>query len=266
MKKALIIVLCLVLCLAAFAGCSGGKNTATPDVATPDSTISEDIATFTVETAYADLAYPKKWQNDVKVDIDDNDGYIVSFSDGGVKLFDLQFDCGDGDVLGTLTRDGKNIILRVKFAALDKSDADYQKHVEMQNAVDVIISYLSKDYQFAEGEENYVNYDDVYEIKTGVVSLYYPKQWEDKVTADVKKDGVYFSCNGVKLFDILFGKADGAYLLGAYDGTDISILSYDLEQGKLSDAEYTALRAMQESVDVIISHLEKEELFVPNKA
>ena len=264
MKKGFIVVLCVLLFATALAGCN--KGAATPDEATVSSenAPAEDIETFAIKTAYADLAYPKQWENDVKVDIDETNGYVVSFSADGVKLFDLQFNCGSGDVMGTLVRDSENVILRAAFAKLDENDSNYKKHVEMQGGLDVILSHLAKDYNFAEGEENYVNTSEVYEIKTDVVSLYYPKQWENKVKVDVTDNGVYFSYKDVKLFDILFGTAEGAYLLGTYDGKDVSIVSYDLQQGDLSDNDFTTLRAMQESIDVIISNLEKDGNFRPS--
>lgn len=262
MKKLLLVLLSMLLCLTAFAGCqkeTDGEK-ATADTAVADAAI-DDIAVYQIETKYGNLSYPKEWKDKVHTEILQTNGYIVIFSTGVTKLFELQFNCGSGDVLGTLTHEGENVVVRVAFAELNKKSLDYESCVKMQNAVDVIVGHLVSDYGFAEGEEMYVNTDDVYEIKTDVLPLYYPAQWQDVVTVDVSGEKAAFSCGDVRLFDIVFGDSAKGTLLGSCDGTDVYAVSYDIERGELSDGEYTRLLAMQESIDTVIEGFGKTEGF-----
>lgn len=267
MKKTIIFIISLMLCVLALSACGAkkdeSKQASDATVATENVEATVDnIETYEIKTKYGDLSFPKEWEEDVTVKIDDKDGYTVGFYAGKTKLFDLQYNCGSGEVLGTLNNDGENVIVRVSYAELDKKSADYDKYADMQNSVDLITDRLEKNYDFAKGDEIYVSGDDVFEIKMEPTSLYYPSQWKDKVTVDVNDGKATFSSDKVKLFDIIFGEADdNAYLVGSYDGTDVYIVSYDIEQGKLSDNDFMNLRAMQESVDVIIDHLRQDEKF-----
>lgn len=266
MKKILGIIICAVLLCGTLACCSnGGSSDASGDSsssAVETTSVNDDVEVFVIKAVEWEFKYPKEYEKSVKTDVkEENGGTTVTFSSDNKKLFDLQLNCGSGDVLGTLTKDGKNTIVRVSYEKLDKNDKNYSKYYAMQGAVDAIITNLKKDYDFKEGEENYVNSQDVYEIPTKVVSLYYPKQWQGVVKTAEADDSVVFSYGDTKLFEIVFKESPGATILGSYNGTPVGIISPNLEKGKLTDHEYTTILAMQESVDTIIQNLEKQDGF-----
>ena len=260
MKRLVLLFVCVLSFVFVFIGCTNNVSTPNNVIAT----ISNDIQTYTIETDYCDLKYPVEWKEKVKTNIESKDNeYIVHFLSDDTDLFDLLFNCGSGDVLGTLLLDGENVVIRVSFAELNPKVPSYDDYVKMQAGVEVILSNLSSDYDFIAGEEYSYDKDSVYEIKTDVVSLYYPLQWKDIVTVKQSDDVVSFVCDDIKLFDIFFNEAvDGASLMGTYDGTDIFLLTYDIEQDQLSDYSYNSLCAMQESVDVILDNLNNDSKFV----
>lgn len=266
MKKLLCILVCAILCCGIFA-CCGNEDSSTQDsssAATADSvqeTVA-DVETFTVKAGEWEIEYPKEYEKSVKTEVkEENDGTTVSFSSGDKKLFTLEFNCGSGDVLGTIKKDGKNTIVRVSYEKLDEKDKNYKTYMAMQNAVDVIISNLNKKYDFAEGQELYVGSDEVYEIPTKVVTLCYPKQWQDKVKIEESDDTVTFSNGETKLFAVVFKEVPEATMLGTYKGTPVGVISYGIEKGKLSDHDYTTMLAMQESIDTVINGIEKQDDF-----
>ena len=93
---------------------------------------------------------------------------------------------------------------------------------------------------------------DVFEIKTDVVSLYYPKKWEDKVQVKVKDNTVKFMQKKDEVFDICFGQEKGVPL-GYYGDTSVSVVEYD--------AETDEQKEMKEDINVIISHLREDSKF-----
>ena len=268
MKK----LLCLLLigCFAALlvTGCSSEKKDNTQDTS-EESSATEAAPTeaepekpsqeaFEIETAYATLKYPETLKEKVKVTESDN---TVSFSSGKTKLFDLIFDGDEGELLGTLVNDGKYTVVCIKQYSIDKEAENYTELSEMIGSIDVLLDYLAYDYDFVKGEIVDAEDDEsVFEIETSLTSLYYPQKWKDKVTVAVEDQLVSFSSGDVKLFDLHFG-GDKGDVLGFYKDTEIRVVLYDVEKGKLSDKEYSELLGMKDGINVIIDYLAKDKNF-----
>ena len=270
-RLAVILTLCAVFAL--FAGCENGKND--PETTQSASPVTEDIRTETapntaatetqeptsettedtaesqdgyclIETSFAALKYPAKWQDKVDFDVSDEK---VSFSANGTPVFDLLVNSDEGDVMGTLlTGDEESVYINIR-----RYDVEDGELSEMQDDAEVILQNLIRDYDFVPGEKVNSSLMDIY---TSVVTLKYPEKWSDKVTIDVREGGVYFSCWGTPLFDIIFSECDG-YLLGTYGSTPIYIIDYPVEGDELA--------AMQEDVNVILHNLMKDEQFTLNQ-
>lgn len=96
----------------------------------------EDTSVFEIKTDVTTLYYPNKWKDKVTVK---EDGKTVSFMIDKRKLFDLRFEKSDGYLLGTY--DGTPIYM-VEYKAENDDE------IAMQQDVNVIIEYLSKDKKF----------------------------------------------------------------------------------------------------------------------
>ena len=275
MKKIIALFITAALSLSITAGCSSGNNSKTSEssessessfvIATPDSVIDKDteIEVFTIKTDYAELRYPKYWEGKVSVKAEKQ---TVSFTaeNEKVKLFDLLFDSEQGYRLGSFTSDGKNHTLNIVEGEIDKKSENINTYMQMQDDVNVLVSFLKKDYGFesasettTEGsavDEEKEKEKNVFEIKTGVVSLYYPSKWQSKVKTEVKSDRVLFSCGDEKLFDIVFGGKDGD-LLGKYKDTEVRIVPYELKNST------DELIEMQEDVNVLLHKLMEDKAF-----
>ncbi len=265
MKRILCCLLTVCLIAAVFAACSDKKDdTAAKDEAvsgeTSETATEKPIEVYEIETKYCTLKYPKEWKDKVNVMIDDSDVYTVRFACGKVKLFDLTFNGGDGYTLGTVIGKDENIVVRLMSYDIDKKAKNYEELNAMSGSVNVIIEHLNADYTFEKTDESEDDSNSVFEIKTSLTTLYYPQKWEDSVTIISEDNAVYFSCGNTKLFDLLFDSDKGDFL-GSYDGTDISVVSYDIKKGKLSDEEYTNLLGMQDGLNVILGYLDKDKLF-----
>lgn len=214
----------------------------------PPASQEEIVDTFEISTPYAILKYPQKWKDQVTVDISTEK---VSFSSSGTPLFDLRFNCDDGYVLGTIIGEEENTV----FSITDYS-VENEELAGMQEDVNIILQHLMSDYDFAVGEKVIKEDTSTFDIETPLVTMKYPSKWKDKVTIDVREDGVSFSCAGTQLFDLMFVSCDG-YLLGTYNGTPIYIIDYPIDGGELC--------AMQEDVNVILEHLMQDEQFTINQ-
>lgn len=135
-----------------------------------------------------------------------------------------------------------------------RGDVAVEKHFEIYAA---FVSFFPlSDYGFKTGEQPEQKEDTkLFEIKTDVVSLYYPEKWKDKVDVKVNGKTVSFMNNGDKVFDLRFENCDG-YLLGTYKNTPIYIVEY---KAKNDDQV-----AMQQDVNVIINNLSKDKNFIIN--
>lgn len=119
------------------------------DVPAPD---TDDDATFTIDTKYAKLEYPQKWENRVDINVTDS-GTKVSFamrsSAGKLPLFDLVFGSGDGFLLGLLPDGNAKVELWIVSYDVDRSKlslSEFEEFCAMQEDVNVIISKLVDNY------------------------------------------------------------------------------------------------------------------------
>ena len=247
---------------------SGKKTGSTADSASNSQTASkaetpsfvklvEDSETYKIDLGFIELRYPTKFKDSVTVagaeKHEATDKFTVSFSVNNVNLFDLYFNDKKDSVLGTLDVDGNQVGVYVKTYVLKDKDAEY---MEQQESLNVIIQALIADYGFKPGVEPEVaESNEVFEIKTDVVSLYYPAKWKDKVDVKVNGKTVSFENEGKSVFDIRFEECDG-FLLGTYKTTPVYIVEHEAK----NDEQV----AMQQDVNVIISQLEKDTNFKIN--
>lgn len=216
---------------------------------------------FLTTTKYCDLAYPQKWKTNVEVVMNEGDNYSVKYmTKEGVDLFEIYFDSEKGDILGTIKNGNTCVALSVVVSEIDNDNDNYNEILTMQEDMNVIINYLDTKYQFMPGEV--VDNDNIstYAIKTPVVTLYYPKKWEDVVNVDVKDTAVSFSYKDTKLFDIYFGDLNGN-LIGTYKDKKIGIVSHSIDSDGLSKEDTEIALEMQESVNVIIENLKLDAEF-----
>lgn len=221
---------------------------------------------FTIETDFCNLSYPHKWEKSINYEIHNyGDGYTVGFSSEGNNLFDLIFNVEEGEFIGSFKLDNKTIVVNASTYEIDSSIKNYKNLSMMQDDMSIIIYYLVKDYGLDfESVEIELLSNEVYQIETSKVQLYYPVTWQYKVQVNETSKGVEFSSDGVKLFDINFGGTEGS-LLGKYLGQEIRIVTYVIDESQYNNSRYTELRSMQEDIDIIIKHLEEDENFKLNE-
>ena len=223
----------------------GSKNT--DSVATSDEETSATVSsveTYTISAGGLKLKYPQKWKDFVKVEADDEEAV---FSKDGNPVMVLTFNSDDGDVLGTVKEDEYIV---VRFKLFDAKDKDMEM---MQEDLSVVIENLKRDYDFVSGAALEKNDDSAFEIKTDVVSLYYPTKWKDKVSIDVEPDRVSFKRGKSELFDFVFAESDKGDYLGSYKGTPVYVVTY-----KVTDSEAAS---MQEDLNVVLQHLREDSGF-----
>lgn len=230
---------------------------AVPDTETPTAEPEPVYEPMVISTEYADLKYPGKWADRVTVK---TEGNAVRFSSGSVSLFDILFNGTEGVVLGTIQGEDRNTVVRMINYAIPADAADYDACCGMQEDVNFIMEALKNDYDFVAGKEVLKEDDSVFEIRTGVISLYYPNKWKDVVDVSVEDDAVRFSCGETPLFSVLFGQSEGS-VLGSCNGTSVSITFDELDESGFSSEEFDRLCAMQEDVNVVIQGLMSAEDF-----
>lgn len=149
MKRIFALLLCIGIA-AVFAACGSNGENATPDSASSNSSsihpsngnnvIDPNETFFTIETEYADLSYPEKWQKKVSVEVS-KDKVSFSTADKKVKLFDLCFGGKDGYVIGDLN-DKKTAELRAVSYNIDSKVNNFDECCAMQEDMNVIIQKL----------------------------------------------------------------------------------------------------------------------------
>ena len=264
MKKTLSVITTVALAAALLASCGGkdenkdsAKQTesaletqiATESSEAPETDVETEAVEGTFEIPFAGLVlkYPEKWKDAVTTEEGD-DGSLV-FSTNGAPLFTL-FANGDHIVLGTVKGE-KYTVLSLDFAQIDDGD---ESAAAMQEDINVIISHLSEDYDFAMGAVLEQEDDTTFAIETGVTTFYYPAKWQDRVKVDVSDAQVSFSADGVALFELVFSETDDGYPIGTYDGTPIYVVDHPVEGDEYAE--------MQDAMNVILQHLLEDEKFV----
>ena len=111
----------------------------------------------------------------------------------------------------------------------------------------------------ANTESASVDDDAVFAIETSLTTLYYPEKWKDQVTVTVEDAQVSFTTtDGTQLFELVFAESDEGYFIGTYGETPIYMIDHMVYDDTLA--------AMQEDVNVIISHLMEDEQFTMSTA
>ena len=270
---AAIVVIAAVVIISVIA--NGGSGTKKVDKEDPEATeatetveateppfvqLVDEADTYQIDLGFAKLRFPNAYKDTIKIEgvkeYQYSDGFVLKFTaaDNGVKLYDLYFNQQKDDILGTLTTDAGYTYIYVESNALDPDDVE---HIAMQETINVIISGMINDYEFATNEILTEDFDnsEVFAIETDVVTLYYPTRWQDKVEIKVEGNTVSFKSGDKNIFDLRFEECDG-YLLGTYDGTPIYMVEYPVS----SDEE----SAIQQDVNIIIQHLMEDEKFEIN--
>lgn len=99
---------------------------------------------YRIDTPFAALYYPQKWEDAVTVTIN---GKSVTFSYGEIALFDICFEERDGAFLGTY--DGTPVYAVSCDVSPEHVSADeYRDICAMQDDINVILEYLRKDEKF----------------------------------------------------------------------------------------------------------------------
>lgn len=216
----------------------------------------EDEDTYLIDVGFVSLRYPKEYKDIVKVEgakkHSVSDSFTVKFTSGKTELFVLYFNENKGNLLGTIVTEDGNSIVRVKTNVIDQTETEL---IKQQEALNVIIQGLISDYDFRVNEEITKEDDAVFEIKTDVVSLYYPEKWKEKVDVKIKGKTVSFVNDGTPLFDLCFEDCDG-YLLGTYGDTPVYIIEHKIKGDEQA--------AMLQDVNVIINHLAEDKNFEIN--
>lgn len=269
MKKIALILASIILLSSAamLSGCGDKKKTdssGSGSTATSDQAVKPDTdKVFVIKTKYGDLKYPKRWEKQVKTKIKEGDVYTVSFTYGDkTGLFDLNFGGGDGYLLGTLKHEGKDVQVFADDKELDNKAKNYDDLCIMQEDMNTIMQYLAIDYDFkAGGSANTATVaptesNEVYEIKTSIGTLKYPKKWQKKVTTKESGDTVAFYSDDVKIFELQLGGKDG-FSAGKLNGKDLRIVTYEFDEKKLGQQRFDELCAMQDDLNVILDNLKK---------
>lgn len=247
MKK-VIIAMAVLLCVFSLCSCE-----------------TEETGITTVETPYCELTLPEDYAGNVEHKVVSEEPYTVEFSTtDGTSLFSLSFGGETENLIGTIVGEKENTVVYAAFAELDEADSNYEELLRYQNGINTIIEHLVSDSGLVANE--IIEYEDTstFEIKTSVTTLFYPNKWKDIVKIENTDEQVKFSYNGEKLFDLVFTECDG-YLLGTYKDTPIYIISYNVDESKYTEEEYYDICGMENSVNVILENLMKDENFIINE-
>lgn len=154
MKKKIIWLVLVLFVLAVCAACGNAqpiddnaKENTSPTTETAEPNSDE---TFEIETSFANLQYPQKWQNKIRSEETENGVEFYSKLDGKDEklVFTLEFGESEGYHLGTM---GETDVYIVE-AELDFdetwTDEEKQEIYDMQEAVNVILQGLAETDEF----------------------------------------------------------------------------------------------------------------------
>ena len=272
MKKIASVIAAIMVFALMISGCnnktvqSGQQETETSVLvgSTPD-TGKKDDNVFTINTKYGDLKFPTKWKDDVEVKISEEEPYTVSFTsrENGERIFSLHFGKGEGYLLGTLNSNDEQIKVFVDNAELDAKAKDYDKLCEIQEDVNVILNHLTEDYDFKPAVQNIPTEEntEVYEIKTTIATFCYPTRWKDRISVKDEDGTVSFFSDDVDVFELKLGGTDG-FSVGTYDGKDLRLVTFAFTQYKDDQKRFEELCQMQEDVNVLLDHLDRDKAFI----
>lgn len=210
-----------------------------------------------IDTPYCVLYFPERWEDVLSVNAYADSGYHVEFSgrtEGGEprRLFDVTFDTGEGDLLGTVeTGDGTSRVY-IRFYEPDSeglSQTAYDSLLAMQESANELIARLP----LADPEPEQPEF---LTIETEWGDLRYSAKWEDTLAVKQGGDTVSFLAvtreGEIELFHVVFSDdPDGA--LGSLEGKWVHVLMEELPQlaGETADLVY----GMQDGVNDLIDGL-----------
>lgn len=107
----------------------------------------EDEESYVIETEYVRLYFPKKWEENLEIEIVEKDAYIVEFY-GKVegkdcqKIFDIVFNGDAEKMLGTVEANGENIYVGFNFAEPEISENWTIEEADIIYAMQEDVNYL----------------------------------------------------------------------------------------------------------------------------
>lgn len=254
MKK-IIILLCFLFCVFMTSCSSINSNDKNP--------VEEidDIELFYIATPYCDLAIPNEYKNIIGTKVLSNNPYTIKFEvlENNQHLFTLFFGKETDNLLGTLPLNEGNVILYADFGAIDEN-VDGNGVFNYQGCVNTIIEHLEKDNNFLIDQIITDTEKETFTIETNIVTLHYPKKWQDVVDVKITDNLVKFSTGEIPLFDISFEEGTGD-LLGYYDNEPIYLITYSIDEESMNSDEYFKYLSMQHDINVIIDYLLKDSKF-----
>ncbi len=259
------LALVLILISGMLASCNSvGKNGDETSNTVRQSIGKDAESVMAIRTPLCDIKFPSEWQDTADINVRSGAACVVEFKlkNGAVSVFDIVFNGTEGDRIGALITDNGKVDVRIKSYALDKNSPDYDKLSMMQEDINVIIHYLSEDYDFEVGGYTYQEEDSsVFKISAPFADLYYPKKWINTVSVNSEANSVHFTYGETKLFDIVYGDGEGD-TLGTYNGKAIKVVTYDISYGDFYEEEYDKIMEMQEDLNVILQYLMQNGNFI----
>lgn len=143
MKRFSLLLISAIMLLCVLTSCGQPDENESSQTSTTAETTTEeitfyksDVDTFKIETPYATLKYPSKWQDKCVVEKTDGNPYLVTIygkADENVKLFDVAFgDVPDNAyVLGTFISNNEEITVSL----IDYS-SEYSENYSVENCPD----------------------------------------------------------------------------------------------------------------------------------
>ena len=154
---ALCAVLVAIICVVFIVLINGGNGTNKVDNKGLEEIYPEEMKSFTTETDYCVVKYPEKWEDNTRVEVENNDFETIVKYYGTVGkhaeqlLFEVCFG-GAGEIpVGIITVDDVSTDVGITYAELDVKDwseEDANTIYAMQEDVNYIIMQLEKENNF----------------------------------------------------------------------------------------------------------------------
>ena len=198
---------------------------------------------MTVETPYCTLAYPGKWNTQVRAEqIDSGDGYTVNFygtsQDKEVMLFSVLFgkDAERSERIGAIVQNGIATEVGLDRKTLSGKAAT-EELLAMQADAEYLVERLKANlyFQLPEGadEELIPDLSDA-AVETPYGTLYYSGEWKDAVSWEVSSEGAVctvsfaetFSGTNAPAFILCFGDPENTgFQMGTleHNGSEVPV-------------------------------------------
>jgi len=236
-----------------------------------------------IETPFCTLAYPGKWNDQVRIEqVDSGMVYAVNFygtSQGKeTALFSVLFGqrTENAALVGAMVQNGIAMDVSIEMAVLEDSVAE--EILAMQADVDYLLGKLTENMFFQAPEmEDDVLIPDLSDavVETPYGTLYYPGEWKDVVTWEVSSEyGICtvsfaesFTGKNAELFILSFGNPDDTgFQMGTlhHDGLEIPVYLTlcDFPQGNDWDDSQTSLfLTLQEQVYDMLEKFAEEAAY-----